>query len=103
MDTEAAIERIRELQKSAEKTLKSTTDKKRFNIYQSRQEASELRTHNKKLKDSLKMKTVSLTILRNETNKCLADIEDEKKNYNIRVSRVEREIENVNEQFRKLR
>jgi chaperonin cofactor prefoldin len=49
------------------------------------------------------MKTVSLTILRNETNKCLADIEDEKKNYNIRISRVEREIEHVNDQVRKLR
>lgn len=103
IDTDAAIERIRELQKYAEKTLKSTTDKKRFNIYQSRQEASELRTHNKRLKDSLKMKTVSLTILRNETNKCLADIEDEKKNYNIRISRVEREIEHVNDQVRNLR
>lgn len=102
-DTENILEKIRGKQNSAEKTYKGINDKKRFQIYQSQPISAELRTHNKKLRDSVKMKGVSLTILRNETNKILADLEDEKKQYKIRVNQTERILDHVQDQTRTLR
>ena len=76
---------------------------KRFNIFKENPTACELKKENKKLREIEKLKRVSLVILRNENTKLLADIDDSKKNLQIKINKAEQDIQIINTQTRSIR
>lgn len=80
-DVENVMDRMKEDQKYTQTMMKASRDNTRFNYFKSKPSTCERREKNKKLKETLKMKNVSLTILKNETNKVLSVLEDKQKIY----------------------
>lgn len=102
-DTEVMIERLKEQEKNAIIKNQKLKTGKRFVHHSSKPSATKLKSENKTIRDSIKMKRVSLMITKNETTKLLADIEDEKANHIVRIKKFEQQLEVVNLQVRNFR
>ena len=83
--------------------LKKLRINRRFFHHSGKSSAVWIKDENDKIRNSIKMKRVSLVITKNETTKLLADINDEKAKQIVRVNKFEQQIDAVNLQVRNFR
>jgi hypothetical protein len=102
-DVENVIDRVKEEQKYIQTMMKNSTNNARFNHFKSNPSTHERRQKNKKIKETFKMKNVSLTILKNDTKKVVSDIQDKQKSYRDFVNNSLKLLDYYEVQHRSLR
>lgn len=75
----------------------------KFRLFESTPETTEFREESEQLRKTLKMKNISLTILKNENTKLISDVDEQQKNTRILKLESQEKIESADSDFKELR